>query len=172
MDEEVGDEWYGLLILNNWRNLVYKERFCFRGRYKAGSQQFSLLEFQIMELDASATRFLLVNGWSFFPFRYRKTPNLPSLVPILDSSMYLISGALLLFLDRCVWRLIRLVISFLFYWLRNASNDITDRAANGFHVLLYLHSHWTNLLSSYVIFSRSRPYFDMEFRVSWQVRLE
>lgn len=40
-------------------------RFCFRGRYKAGSQQFSLLEFQIMELDASATRFLLAAYLSF-----------------------------------------------------------------------------------------------------------
>lgn len=64
-------------------------------------------------------------------------------VPILDSSMYLISGALLLFIDRCVWRLITLVISFFFYWLRNANNEITDRAANGFHVPLDLHSHWT-----------------------------
>lgn len=73
-------------------------------------------------------------------------------VSILDSSMYLISGALLLFIDRCVWRLITLVISFFFYWLRNANNEITDRAANGFHVLLDLHSHWTFLLSSYVIF--------------------
>ena len=46
-------------------------------------------------------------------------------VSILDSSMYLISGALLLFIDRCVWRLITLVISFFFYWLRNANNSFT-----------------------------------------------
>lgn len=79
--------------------------------------------------------------------------------------MYLISGALLLFIDRCVWRLITLVISFFFYWLRNANNEITDRAANGFHVPLD-HSQFTKLLiSCWAIWSaRRRAIHEGEFQ--------